>query len=204
MVRGNEFWNTLIKFKGRAEWKERKRLVWHLVNMREHEMRVGALLERLVNKALPVDAREWNPGDIYSSEREHERSLERWEANTPGHNTRWGEEARGWGATCKHYPLRDSETQHLPCKTSPRLHHSCLCSTIQPHLASAFRLVLRYRLTHWSARPQNSIWNQFGHRPSRCESGVQLGAIKEGWVGLLKHINMYEVMNLTGHSKTSH
>lgn len=82
-------------------------------------MRAGALLERLVNKALPVEAREWNPGDIYSSEREHERSLERGEANTPGHNTRWGEEARGWGATCKHYPLPDSETQHPPCKTRP-------------------------------------------------------------------------------------
>lgn len=40
-------------------------------------MRVGALLERLVNKALPVEAREWSPGDIYSSEREHERSFER-------------------------------------------------------------------------------------------------------------------------------
>lgn len=41
------------------------------------KMRVGALLERLVNKAPPVQAQEWNPGDIYSSEREHERSLER-------------------------------------------------------------------------------------------------------------------------------
>lgn len=52
-------------------------LVRHLVNMRKREIRVGARWEGWWIKRRLWKAGEWNPGDIYSSEREHERSLGR-------------------------------------------------------------------------------------------------------------------------------
>lgn len=57
-------------------------------------------------------------------------------------------------------------------------------------------------LVSTSPNPWKRHLEAVGNQSSRCEIGVQLGVIKEGWVGLLKHINMdvYVLMNLTGSS----
>lgn len=110
---------------------------------------------------------------------------------------------------CKRYPLHGSETQHSPVKSvhvSPRATpdppvQNRQASPSQRYCQNWSQVQMR-SLVSTSPNPWKRHLEAVGNQSSRCEIGVQLGVIKEGWVGLLKHINMdvYVLMNLTGSS----
>lgn len=62
--------------------------------------------------------------------------------------------------------------------------------------------VRMHSLVSTSTNPQKWHLEAVGNQSCWCEIAVQLGLIKEGWVGLLEHINMdvYVLMNPTGSS----
>lgn len=73
-------------------------------------------------------APEWNSGDVYSSEREHERWLGR---KVRGQNTHWGEEARGGGAGLQTLSPPRLWNPELPFKMCARVnlgHARCACA----------------------------------------------------------------------------
>lgn len=136
---------------------------------------------------------ERNSGDIYSSEKEHERWLGR---KVRGHNTHRGKEGRGGAArlqTLSAARLCTCTLGHTgsacarPLQASP----GQSCSQVRVH--SFVRTSTNAQKRHLEAVANQSCW---------CGIAVQLGLIKEGWVGLLEHINMdvHVLMKPTGSS----
>lgn len=134
---------------------------------------------------------------------------ERWEANVLGHNTHWGKEGRDGGACLQALSPAWLWNPALPCKmcacvplaTPDPPVQNCLASPGQ-RCCQNWSQVWTHSLVSTSTNPQKRHLEAVGNQSSRCEIAVQLGVIKEGWVGLLKHINMdvYVLMNLTGSS----
>lgn len=134
---------------------------------------------------------------------------ERWKANALGHNTHWGKEGRDGGACLQALSPAWLWYPALPRKMCARVPSARPDPPVQNCLASPgqrccqnWSQVWTRSLDSTSTNPQKRHLEAVGKQSSRCEIAVQLGVIKEGWVGLLKHINMdvYVLMNLTGSS----
>lgn len=166
-------------------------------------------LKRLVNKALPVESeRESGTQVTFTAVKKGTRAIAGPEGERQIH---WDimhtevRRARVEECASKCYPLCDSETQHFLVKHARlRARQRRLCRTIPPHLVRS--QVGTHLFLSTSPAPQKRHLEAVGNQPSRREIAVQVGVIKEGWVGLLRHINtyVYVLMKLTGHRDTSH